>query len=84
MISEDTTATVNGKTANIFFAGADGVYAVSYIFPKLPPAIATQPESQAAELGELVWFHVEVDNGLESVSYQWQYKEKSATTWNNA
>ena len=82
VISEDTTATVNGKTADIFLA--DGEYVVSYTFPKLPPAIATQPESQAAELGELVWFHVEVDNGLESVSYQWQYKEKSATTWNNA
>ncbi len=47
-----------------------------------PPVITEQPMSQTAEVGDKVTLSVvAIGNGL---TYQWQYKNKTATTWTNA
>jgi len=47
-----------------------------------PPVITEQPTSQTAEVGETVTLSVAATgNGL---TYQWQYKKKTASTWTNA
>ena len=47
-----------------------------------PVTITTQPTSKTAAVGTSVTMTVKATGT--GLSYQWQYKEKAATTWNNA
>ena len=51
--------------------------------PVSAPVITTQPTSQTAAVGSTATLKVTAA-GTGTLSYQWQYKQKSASTWSNA
>ena len=46
------------------------------------PVITTQPASKSAAVGTSVTLTVKATGS--DLTYQWQYKEKSSSTWSNA
>ena len=86
-------ATWNLKVAAVHFGfdfqcvitnsnGVKATTATVNVLDKSSLAITKQPETQSAAAGDTVALAVEA-NGT-GLTYQWQYKEKTATAWSNA
>ncbi len=80
-----TDKTLNGRQYRCIVKDKNGNEAISNaatLTVSAGPVITGQPTNQTAAVGEKVTFSVTATG--EELSYQWQYKNTSASTWSNS